>query len=228
MSPKRATHTPSNSELFQRYGKKAEIIHHFAENLAQTLGVFQGLNEIGKKLGIDGEPSVALGTILFDQLQMMVLRVCALCDNGTREDDAALGELVRGLSDPGFQQFLIEKERQWERAVGHRAGTVGEMPKFIQTLKARWSVLNVQTDALARIRHYRNKVLAHATTGLDPERKVLVRDIWRVSRLVLSVAKYVRLVLERQEWDYLEHSADGRACGKALVLALHRDSKAQV
>jgi hypothetical protein len=218
---------PSNSERFQRYCKKAEVIHHFAENLAQTLGVFHGINETGKKLGIDEEPSGALGTILFDQLQMMVLRVCALCDNGTKDDDASLGELVKGISDLSFEQFLIEKEARWEQAVGHRAGTVGEIPRFIKTLKSRWSVLSAETDALARIRHYRNKVLAHATTGLDPEKKVLIRDIWRVARLVLSVAKYVRLVLERKEWNYLEHSADGRARGKALVLALHRDSQVQ-
>jgi hypothetical protein len=44
---------------------------------------------------------------------------------------------------------------------------------------------------------------------------------------VLSVAKYIRLVLEREEWNYLEHSDDGKARGRALVLALHRDSKAQ-
>jgi hypothetical protein len=93
-------------------------------------------------------------------------------------------------------------------------------------MKACWTFLNADTDALSRIRHYRNKVLAHATTGLDPGREVLIRDVWRVARRVLSVAKYVRLVLEREEWDYLEHSADSRARGKALVLALHRDNKA--
>jgi hypothetical protein len=45
---------------------------------------------------------------------------------------------------------------------------------------------------------------------------------------VLSVAKYVRLVLEREEWNYVELSADGKARGKALVLALHRDSKTYI
>lgn len=43
----KAPASPTNSELFQRYCNKAEIIHHFAENLAQTLGVFHGINETG-------------------------------------------------------------------------------------------------------------------------------------------------------------------------------------
>ena len=226
VKPNRGSATPA--ELFQRYTDKAKVIHDFAENLAQTLGVFHGMNETGRNVGLEGDPAGALGTILFDQLQMMVLRICALCDNGTRDDDASLGELVRGLSDPPFQQFLIAKEKRWEQAVGfNRAGATGEIPLHTKTMKTRWTVLNSETEALARIRHYRNKVLAHATTGLDQEQKVLIRDIWRVSRLVLSVAKHVRLVLEREEWSYLEHSADGRARGKALVLALCRDSKVQ-
>jgi hypothetical protein len=224
---KTAASQPSNSELFRRYCEKAEIIHRFAENLAQTLGVFHGINETGKKLSIDGEPSAALVTILFDQMQVMVIRICALCGNGNRKDDASIGELVRGLSDPIFQQYLIDKEKRWEQAVGHRAGFVGEIPRFTKVLRMRLSALDAQTEALDRIRHYRNKVLAHATTGLDPNNKVLVRDVWRVSRLVLSVAKYLRLVLERKQWDYLEHSDDGKAHGRALVRALHRDSNAQ-
>jgi hypothetical protein len=68
--------------------------------------------------------------------------------------------------------------------------------------------------------------LAHATTGLDAERKPIMGDIWKLSRLLLSVGKYIRLLLERDEWDYLGHADDGEASGIALVLALHRDSKA--
>jgi hypothetical protein len=116
MAGKRPSTAETPAELFRLYNRKAEIVHRFAENLAQTLGVFHGINQTGQKLDIDGEPSGALGTILFDQLQMMVLRICALCDKGTRDDDASLGELVRGLSDPVFQQFLIERERNNGRA----------------------------------------------------------------------------------------------------------------
>jgi hypothetical protein len=213
------------SELYQRYCKKAEVIHHFAENLAQTLGVFHGINETGKKLKVEGDFSRAMNTILFDQLQLMVIRVSALCGKSTKPDDASLEELVEGITQPNFQVFLVEKELRWQNAYAHRVKTVGEIPKFSRALKARWSILSAETDALARIRHYRNKVLAHATTGLDPSSKVLIRDIWRVSRLALSVAKYIRLLLERHEWNYLEHSADAKASGKALVRALHRDSE---
>ena len=148
--------------LFRLYNRKAEIVHHFAENLAQTLGVFHGINQTGQRLGLDGDPSGALGTILFDQLQMMVLRVCALCDSGTRDDDASLSELVVGLSDPSFQHFLIEKERQWELAVGYRAGTVGEIPKFTKAMKARRSVLSAET-VVRRVIHNSEE------EGNDPE-----------------------------------------------------------
>ncbi|MGJ5094353.1 hypothetical protein ACQR1V_03385 [Bradyrhizobium oligotrophicum] len=222
--------TPANSQVerYRRYCKKAEIIHHFAENLAQTLGVFHGINENGLKLAIEGEPVVALGTILFDQLQLMIIRICALCDKGSRDDDASLFELVAGLSDPDFQRFLITKEERWMQSVDrHRTGTIGAIPRYTKKMQIRWSSLQREQEALDRIKHYRNKVLAHATTGLDPGRKVLIKDIWRVSRLVLSVSKYVRLLLEREEWDYLKHSRDAREHGKALIQALHRDHRAQ-
>jgi hypothetical protein len=50
------------AELFQRYCKKAEIVHYFAENLAQPLGVFHGVNETGQKLAVEGEVAMALST----------------------------------------------------------------------------------------------------------------------------------------------------------------------
>jgi hypothetical protein len=223
------TRTPNLTpdQLYQRYCRQAHIIHQFAENLAQTLGVFHGINETGKKLEVEGDFSRAVNTVLFDQLQLMIIRVCALCGKSTKPDDASLQELVEGITQPSFQAFLVEKERQWQNAYAHRVKTVGEIHKFSRALKARWSILIAETDALVRIRRYRNKVLAHATTGLDPKSKVLLRDVWRISRQVLSVAKYIRLLLERQEWNYLQHSVDAEASGRALVRALHRDSKTQ-
>jgi hypothetical protein len=216
---------PTFSERYQRYCKKAEIIHHFAENLAQTLGVFHGINDTGKKLEVEGDFSRAVNTVLFDQLQLMIIRVCALCGKSTKPDDASLEELVEAITEPDFQAFLVEKERKWQNAYPHRIKTAHEIPKYSRVLKARWSVLTAETDALKRIRHYRNKVLAHATTGLDPASAVVISDIWRVARLALSVAKYIRLLLERQEWNYLDHSADGKASGEELARALYRDSK---
>ncbi|MCG2642695.1 hypothetical protein ACFPFP_22345 [Bradyrhizobium sp. GCM10023182] len=164
---------------------------------------------------------------MFDQLQIMVIRLCALCDNGTRNDDASLGQLVEDVSTSDFQRFLIDKETQWQRAVGHRAGPTRDIPKLMRALKARWSALKAEQDALTRTKHYRNKVLAHATTGLDPSQRILIRDIWRLSRLALSVAKYIRLLLEGDEWNYLEHSEDGKTYGRMLVRSLHRDNKAR-
>lgn len=166
------------SELYQRYCKKADIIHHFAENLAQTLGVFHGINETGKKLKVEGNFSRAMNTILFDQLQLMIIRVCALCGKSTKPDDASLEELVEGITQPSFQLFLVEKELKWQNAYPHRMKTVGEIPRFSRALKARWSILSAETDALARIKHYRNKVLAHATTGLDPTSKGAIAKFW--------------------------------------------------
>lgn len=40
----------------EQYCKSFEIIHRFAENLAQTLGVFHGTTETAKE-GIEGKPS---------------------------------------------------------------------------------------------------------------------------------------------------------------------------
>jgi hypothetical protein len=110
---------------------------------------------------VEGKAAAALGTILFDQLQVMVIRLCALCSSGARKEDASIGELVDGLSDKRFQQYLVEREQKWRNAVGVRAGLpAGEIPKFIRILKARYAALEAETDALNRIRHYGNKVLA--------------------------------------------------------------------
>jgi hypothetical protein len=225
-----AKERPADSDLrlrFVRLRRKGEMIHHFAENLAQTLGVFHGLNETGKKLKLEGESIPAIQTLLFDQLQIMVIRLCALCADGKREDDASLGGIVAALRDAPLKQFLIERERKWRANVGWRAGDA-LIVKNLTVMNTRWSVLQSETEALGRITHFRNKALAHATTGLDPERKVIISDVWRLSRLALSVAKYVRLVLEREDWNYLEHSRDGKANGKALVMVLHRAARQTV
>jgi len=111
--------------------------------------------------------------------------------------------------------------------MGPRAGEA-IVAKHIKTMNARWSALQARSDALRRVQHFRNKVLAHATTGLNPDQQVIIGDLWALSRLVLTLAKYVRLVVEREEWDYLAHSRDGKAHANALVMALHRDGKASI
>ena len=219
---------PSNDELHRRCCEQAEIIHHFAENLAQTLGVFHGINDTVTELGLEGEPIGALNIVLFDLLQIMVIRVCALCDEASRkdkDDDAQLKLLIESLNEQSFQQYLVEKEKRWRKAVSHRASAAQEIEKLIEALNEKWALVTREKEAIRRIRHYRNKALAHVTTGLDAESQPIIGDIWKLSRLLLGVAKYIRLLLERDEWNYLEHSKDGRASGNALVRALHRDSK---
>jgi hypothetical protein len=221
--------SPNKTELYQRYCKQAEIIHHFAENLAQTLGVFHGIYDTVKELDVEGEPVAALNIVLFDLLQIMIMRVCALCDepNGKdKDDDVRMRLLIAGLNEPRFQKFLVEKEERWREIVSYRAGPPQHITSLIEALNDQWILVTAEKEAIRRIKHYRNKALAHATTGLDAESKPIIGDIWKLSRLLLSVAKYIRLLLERDEWDYLEHASDREASGKALVLALHRDSKA--
>jgi hypothetical protein len=77
---------PNNTELDQRYCKQAEITHYFAENLAQTLGVFHGISDTAKELCVEGVPMGALNIVLFDLLQIMMIRVCALCDEPTGKE----------------------------------------------------------------------------------------------------------------------------------------------
>jgi hypothetical protein len=190
---------------FARLCHKGNIVHHFAENLAQTLGVFHGLNETGKKLKLECESLPAIQTLVFDQLQIMVIRLCALCATDKQEEDAILGGIVTSLRDADLKQFLIGRETDWQAKLGTRAGKPVVVVS-LRAMNARWTVLESETDTLNRIKHFRNKALAHATTGLDPERKVIISDVWRLSRLALSVAKYARLALEREDWNYLEHS----------------------
>lgn len=214
-----------DAEVFKDYSRRAEILHHFAENQAQTLGVFHGINETARRLAVEGEAIGALNIVLFDLLQIMIVRVCALCDTGNRQDDVQMSKLIEGLNEPRFREYSNEKEQRWRQAVGFRAGPAQDIDSHILALNEQWRLVSAEGDAIRRMKHYRNKALAHATTGLDADSKPIIGDIWKVSRLLLSAARCIRLILEREDWNYLEHSEDGKAYGKALVEALHRESQ---
>jgi hypothetical protein len=214
-----------NAGRYQDYSRRAEIVHHFAENQAQTLGVFHGIHEAAQRLAVEGEPVGAINIVLFDLLQIMIVRICALCDTGNRPDDVQMSKLIEAVNEPSFRKYLVEKEQRWQQVVGFRARPVQEIDSHVAVLNEQWRLVSAEGEAMRRMKHYRNKALVHATTGLDHESKPIIGDIWKVSRLLLSTARYVRLILEHEDWNYLEHSEDGKARGEALVQALHRESQ---
>src|SRR5262249_25598259 len=127
--------------------------------------------------------------------------------------------------EPSFRKYLVEKEQRWQQAVGVRALPAQDIDVHIAALNEQWRLVSAEQEAIRRMKHYRNKALAHATTGLDDESKPIIGDIWKVSGFLLSAARYIRLILEREDWNYLEHSQDGKTYGEALVQALHRESQ---
>src|ERR1700737_1252809 len=103
--------------------EKAEAVHIAAMNLATTLGIFHGINNSRLRISVEGKAAHAVNAIQFDLLQLLVIRVCAICETpvaGSRPDDAALSVLLEALNDKMVRNHLIERDRRWHEKMKHR------------------------------------------------------------------------------------------------------------
>ena len=208
--------------------EKAEAVHVAAMNLATTLGIFHGINKSRLKTSVEGKAAQAVNAIQFDLLQLLVIRVCAICETplaGSRPDDAALSVLLEALNDKKVRNHLIERDRRWHEKMKHRLLTEPEAARRIKSLKLRWSALTRHNRSLDKLKHFRNKQLGHVTTGFEKSKVALLKELWTVADQALNVARYVRLVFHQQDWDYRGSSVATRADGRSLVTELARGQK---
>lgn len=203
----------------ERLRATAEVTHVAALNLAVTYGVFHGINSARTLPVRSPQIAAAINSIQNDLLHLMAVRVCALCEHGPRPDDASLLALERKIT-PAIKAHLIAADQRWRATVGLRATKVTDVGKGIAGLRRQRTTLRTHAPALKRAKHFRDKLLAHVTAGHDPNNQVILRDLWKLTRIALSAARSLRLALQRHDWDYLAEARRAESTGRALVKAV--------
>jgi hypothetical protein len=203
---------------------KAEAVHIAALNLANTLGIFHGINDALEDGQVVGPEAQALNVVQFDLLQLLVIRVCALCeavqDRTDRTDDASIAVLVRAVADQKVHAGLIAADERWRAGIGPRAEKCASVEQSIGALTDQWGALTSHPEILKRLYHFRNKRLGHVTVTNAPGQEAQLRELWLTAENLLSAARQVRLVFYREDFDYFKCSSRARVVGGQLVSAL--------
>src|SRR5258708_10494996 len=213
-------------EEIEELKAKAEAVHVAALNLSNTLGVFHGINNSLEAGPLGGPEIRAINVIQSDLLHLLVIRVCALCTSAqNRPDDASIEVLMNALREKGIRKKLIEADERWRASIGARAQMCADVRKSIGMLKRRWSVISTQPERLKRLVHLRNKRLGHVTVSIKPKQEAQLIELWRTARSALSVARQIRLVFHREDFNYLKSSAKAEVVGRKLIAAIRPRNK---
>jgi hypothetical protein len=208
-------------ELTRELMNKAEAVHIAALNLANTLGIFHGINDALKDGQVGGPEVRAINVIQSDLLHLLVIRVCALCEAAqNRADDASIAVLVSAIADQKVRAGLIAADERWWAGIGHRAERCASVGQSIGALKGRWTAVTSHPEILKRLYHFRNKRLGHVTVANALGQESQLRELWLTARKVLSAARQVHLVFYREDFDYLKSSSCAAEVGGQLVNAL--------
>jgi hypothetical protein len=208
-------------ELTRELMDKAEAVHIAALNLANTLGVFHGINDALEDGQVVGPEAQALNVVQFDLLQLLVIRVCALCEAvQDRADDASIAVLVSAVADQKVHAGLIAADERWRAGIGPRAERCATVGQSIGALKGQWAAVTSHPEILKRLYHFRNKRLGHVTVANALGQEAQLRELWLTAQKVLSAARQVRLVFYREDFDYLKSSSRAEAVGGQLVNAV--------
>jgi len=200
---------------------KAEAVHIAALNLANTLGIFHGINDALEDGQVGGPEVRAINVIQADLLHLLVIRVCALCEaKQNRADDASIAVLVSAVADQKVRAGLIAADERWRAGIGPRAERCASVGQSIGALKGRWTAVISHPEMLKRLYHFRNKRLGHVTVANELGQESQLRELWLTARKVLSAARQVRLVFYREDFDYLKSSSRAAVVGGQLVNAL--------
>jgi hypothetical protein len=133
---------------------KAEAVHIAALNLANTLGVFHGINDALEDGEVGGPEVQAINVIQSDLLHLLVIRVCALCEAAqNRADDASIAVLVSAVADQKVRAGLIAADERWRAGIGPRAERCASVGLSIGTLKGRWTAVTSHPEILKRLYH---------------------------------------------------------------------------
>lgn len=200
--------------------RKVAEVHLAVLNLAATCGIFHGMNDaLGEAKIAPRKPSHAIGVIQYDLINVLVIRVCALCEQGmqVRPDDASMAILMKALGNQELKDRLIEKDRRWRRAMISRSSTHPDASLNICTLIERWNRLQGEGDSMRRVRHLRNKKLGHVTIGFAKENRAVLQELWTLIEHTLDVAESIHLVFAETEYRYREVIDSHRVDGRALI-----------
>lgn len=208
-------------EKMESISEMVTEIHVAALNLASTYGIFHGMNDaIGDEKIPSGRPSQAIAVIQNDLIHTIAFRVCALCEESNRRDDANMSVVLKSLDDQKFCDALIEKDRRWRAKVLPRPTTHPDAAFNIQSLRERWANLKGKRESMDRIRHLRNKKLGHVTVGFQKENRAVLHELWTLAKETLSVAEGIRLVFADTDCRYHEAIDSYHRDGRALIDAL--------
>jgi hypothetical protein len=200
---------------------KAEAVHLAALNLANTLGVFHGINDALEDGKANGPEVRAINVIQSDLLHLLVIRVCALCEAAqNRADDASIAVLVNAVADQKVRAGLIAADERWRAGIGPRAERCASVEQSIGALKGQWASVTSHPEILGRLYHFRNKRLGHVTVANLLGKESQLRELWLTAQKVLSAARQVRLVFYQEDFDYLKSSSKAAVFGGQLVSAL--------
>lgn len=202
----------------ERLKTMADAVHHAALNLASTYGTFLGVNAMRNKEVVNPHVAVAINSVQHDLLHLMVVRLCGLCDYGSKPDDASIFVLAAKIT-PAIRQELVATDKEFRRVMGQRAQRVPDVAHSLANLRRRRAALRSRA-ALVSIKHFRNKLLAHVTVGHNASNTVRLGDLWNLTKTALGAARDVGLVLHRKDHDYMRESRTARKCGRALAIAL--------
>jgi hypothetical protein len=211
----------SQTEL-QRLKVKAEQVHVAALNLADTYGIFHGINSARNMQRADTKTTAAIISIKTILLHLMVIRVCALFERGlrARPDDVSILILEMSIT-PEVQRDMITADVEWRRLIGPRAKK-RNVATSIASLRRQAKRLRSHDGALKRIQHFRHKRLAHLTVSHDPKNQVVLRELWQLSLLALRAAGNVQLIFGLPGPNYMAEVKRAKARGKALAQAVVR------
>jgi hypothetical protein len=206
--------------------EKAEAAHIASMNLATTLGIFHGINRPAVRSDVRGPAVPAVNAVQHDLLHLSAIRVCALCDEPTKayRDDASLPIILGELNECDVRQHLIAENQQWYDKMRHRIPGLRTAAQEFKALNVSWAALRKHRPSLDRLKYFRNKQLGHVTVGFDRSRATLLKELWTVADQALRVARHLRRVSHKQDWDYLANSKHTRADGRALIRELARRS----
>lgn len=199
----------------------ADAAHLAALNLAMTYGVFHGINSARGSPVKNMRVAAAINSIQHDLLHLMAVRVCALCEQPfhPRPDDSSLPQIGHHIT-PAVRAYLIAADRDWRAKIGLRAARVTDVAKGIASFRRQLTALRAHEESLKRAKHFRDKQLAHVTVGHNPTSKVVLRDLWKLTRIALAAARGLRLATHRHDWDYLGEARRAENTGKALAKAI--------
>src|SRR5262245_41678989 len=136
---------PSVSQAdIDRLKAKSEAVHVAALNLSMTYGIFHGINSARTLPTLSPQVASAINSIQHDLLHLMAIRLCALCDQGPRADDASIVVLERSVTTP-VRAHLINADHKWRQSVGLRVTRVTDVSKSIASLRRRGTALRAQS-----------------------------------------------------------------------------------